>query len=149
MTAEKGRGMHLISSGAMSPSLPPSVPFDGLSTIVGLAIGTLQSPAYLWADMIGRLFSPYDLNPQNLNPLRDFLQKISTSLQYVRRSRSRLFVSATNARTGEIRVFDREEITSEVLLGIGMPAAGLPERCEIEGDPYWDGGYMGNPASTH
>ena len=104
-----------------------------------------KSPAYLWADMIGRLFSPYDLNPQNLNPLRDFLQK-NLDVAAIRSAEPfKLFVSATNARTGEIRVFYREEITSEVLLA----SACLPlafQAVEIEGDPYWDGGYMGNPA---
>jgi NTE family protein len=104
-----------------------------------------RSPGYLWADSMVRLFSPYQLNPQNLNPLRDFIQA-HLDVEAIRAADAfKLFVAATNARTGEIRVFDRAEITPDVFLA----SACLPlafQAVEIEGEPYWDGGYMGNPA---
>jgi len=56
-----------------------------------------------------------------------------------------LFISATNVQTGELRVFSRAEITPEVV----MASAALPllfRAVEIDGVPYWDGGYSGNPA---
>jgi NTE family protein len=104
-----------------------------------------KSPAAMWWDMLGRMFSPYDLNPFNLDPLRDVLAE---SLDFAALSaceRIKLFISATNVRTGKIRVFEKHEVTIEALLA----SACLPtvfQAVEIDGEPYWDGGYMGNPA---
>ncbi len=104
-----------------------------------------RSPAYLFADLFMRVFSPYEINPQNINPLRDFIHE-SLDAERIRAAEPfKLFVSATNARTGQIRVFDRQEITPDVFLA----SACLPfafHAVEIDGEPYWDGGYMGNPA---
>jgi NTE family protein len=103
-----------------------------------------RSPVFFFADLITRVFSPYELNPQNINPLRDFITK-HLDVPAIRAAETfKLFVSATNARTGQIRVFDREEISPDVLLA----SACLPtvfQAIEIDGEPYWDGGYLGNP----
>jgi NTE family protein len=104
-----------------------------------------SSPAYLFADMFMRLFSPYELNPQNVNPLRDFIHETLDAEAIRAADPFKLYVSATSARTGQIRVFDRHEITADVFLA----SACLPfafHAVEINGEPYWDGGYMGNPA---
>lgn len=103
------------------------------------------SPAYLFADTLMRLFSPYELNPQNLNPLRDFIHEALDADAIRAADPFKLYVSATSARTGQIRVFDRLEISADVFLA----SACLPfafHAVEIDGEPYWDGGYMGNPA---
>src|SRR5260221_4295437 len=104
-----------------------------------------SSPSYLLFDAIQRMFSPYQLNPLNWDPLRTVLEE-EIDIEAVRRnSHIKLFVSATNVRTGKIRVFEHSELTIDVLLA----SACLPlvfQAIEIEGDPYWDGGYMGNPA---
>ncbi len=58
-----------------------------------------------------------------------------------------LFITATNVRTGRGRVFRNAEITPDVLLA----SACLPtmfQAVEIDGEPYWDGGYSGNPTIT-
>jgi NTE family protein len=93
-----------------------------------------------------RVFSPYQLNPLNFNPLRDVLERV---VDFDRLSRSnkatRLYISATNVRTGKIRVFKNEEMSPHVILA----SACLPyifQAVEIDGEHYWDGGYMGNPA---
>jgi NTE family protein len=103
-----------------------------------------REPIYLWADSLARLFSPYQLNPSNLNPLRDYIHSV-LDIAAIRAADSfKLFVSATNARTGELRVFKRDEITADVFLA----SACLPlvfQAIDIDGEPYWDGGYMGNP----
>ena len=103
-----------------------------------------HAPAYFWADSLARLFSPYELNPANINPLRDFIYAV-LDIKAIRATRShKLFVAATNARTGELRVFRRDEITPDCFLA----SACLPllfQSVEIDGEPYWDGGYMGNP----
>ena len=104
------------------------------------------SPFYLAFDLASRVFSPYDLNPRGTNPLRDVLAD-SIDFSQVAKSPIRLFVTATNVRTGRGRVFRNTEITSDVLLA----SACLPtlfQAIEIEGEPYWDGGYSGNPTIT-
>ena len=104
-----------------------------------------KSPAAMWWDMVGRMFSPYDLNPFNLDPLRDVLAETLDFAALASCRQIKLFISATNVRTGKIRVFEKHEVTIEALLA----SACLPtvfQAVEIDGEPYWDGGYMGNPA---
>jgi NTE family protein len=104
------------------------------------------SPVFLAFDLAARLFSPYDLNPMGGNPLRDILAD-SVDFERVARSPIRLFVTATNVRTGRGRVFRNAELTPDVLLA----SACLPtlfQAVEIDGEPYWDGGYAGNPTIT-
>jgi NTE family protein len=104
-----------------------------------------HSPAYQAFDFMTRLLSPYQLNPTDANPLRDLLVELIDfeRLQHV--TTVKLYVCATNARTGKIRVFQPEEICADVLLASScLPA--LFRAVEIDGEAYWDGGYMGNPA---
>jgi NTE family protein len=104
------------------------------------------SPAYFVMDIMTRLLSPYDINPLGFNPLRRIL---TDSIDFDRLGRSpiKLFVTATNVRTGRGRIFRNGEITADVLLA----SACLPtlfRAVEIDGDAYWDGGYAGNPTIT-
>jgi NTE family protein len=104
------------------------------------------SPMFLFMDFAARVFSPYDLNPGGLNPLRDILAE-SIDFAALRNGPIQLFVTATNVHTGRGRVFRNAEITSDVLLA----SACLPtmfQAVEIDGEPYWDGGYSGNPTLT-
>ncbi len=104
------------------------------------------SPMFIGMDMMSRLFSPYDLNPVNFNPLRGILEK-QIDFERLKNSPVKLFITATNVRTGRGRVFRNAEISPEVLLA----SACLPtmfQAIEIDGDPYWDGGYAGNPTMT-
>jgi NTE family protein len=103
------------------------------------------SPAQAWIDVLSRFWSPYDFNPLNINPLKAVIERF-VDFDALRASGTlKLFVSATNVFTGRIRVFPCEKITAEVV----MASACLPmvfQSVEIDGIPYWDGGYMGNPA---
>ncbi|HTZ81421.1 MAG TPA: patatin-like phospholipase family protein [Stellaceae bacterium] len=104
------------------------------------------SPAFLALDLISRLFSPYQFNPLNQNPLRDVLEA-SVDFEALRRADCpiKLFLSATNVRSGKVKVFERQEICPDRTLA----SACLPflfQAVEIDGEHYWDGGYMGNPA---
>jgi NTE family protein len=104
------------------------------------------SPAFVILDLMARLFSPYDLNPGGSNPLCGILREC-VDFGQVGKAPIRLFVTATNVHTGKGRVFRNAEITPEVLLA----SACLPtlfQAIEIEGEPYWDGGYSGNPTIT-
>ena len=104
-----------------------------------------MSPAFMMMDIMTRVFSPYETNPFNYNPLRKALEQIVDFEKLRAESPVRLFLSATNVREGKVRVFKNEEITADAVLA----SACLPfmfQAVEIEGEPYWDGGYMGNPA---
>jgi len=103
------------------------------------------SPAFLAFDTLTRLFSPYQWNPFDANPLRDVLEANIDFAQLPHCTEIKLFVSATNVRSGNIRIFKTPEIGADTLLA----SACLPllfKAVEIEGEHYWDGGYMGNPA---
>jgi len=99
----------------------------------------------LWADWASRFASPYDFNPLNINPLKEVLEEL-VNFERVRKCQQiELFVGATNVETGRIRVFNNAELSAEVLLA----SACLPQLFQtvtIDGAPYWDGGYSGNPA---
>ena len=102
-----------------------------------------RSPSLPWFGDLSRLLSPYDLNPLNINPLKDLIERF-VDFERIRAGKRELFITATNVLTGEPRVFARHEITPEVV----MASACLPllfRAVEIEGVPYWDGGYSGNP----
>jgi len=104
------------------------------------------SPAFIAADLMARVFSPYDLNPQDANPLREILAQ-SVDFERVARAPIRLFVTATNVRTGRGRVFRNADLTPDVLLASGcLPT--LFQAIELDGEPYWDGGFAGNPTIT-
>jgi NTE family protein len=104
-----------------------------------------ESYLALWADIATRFASPYDFNPLNINPLKEVLEEL-VDFGRVRSCRSiQLFVGATNVETGRIRVFRNEELTADHV----MASACLPQlfqAVQIDGAPYWDGGYVGNPA---
>ena len=104
-----------------------------------------DSPGFQMMDMMTHYLSPYQFNPLDLNPLRDHLVKM-IDFEKVRACESlKLFVSATNVHTGKIQLFERSELTADHV----MASACLPfiyKAVEINGVPYWDGGYMGNPA---
>jgi NTE family protein len=102
------------------------------------------SPGSLWLDLLERVFSPYQLNPMNLNPLRDLLADHLDVAAIQACDPLKIFVCATNVETGHARVFMRHDVTIDALLA----SACLPfsfQAVEIDGVPYWDGGYMGNP----
>ena len=105
-----------------------------------------HSPAFLVFDVVTRLMSPYQFNPFNFNPLKSVLEQ-SIDLDAVRMSRCPLKVNvcATNVRTGKVKIFSNDELSIDAL----MASACLPflfQAVEIDGEAYWDGGYMGNPA---
>lgn len=105
-----------------------------------------HSPAFVGFDMMARIFSPYNLNPTGINPLKSILDE-SIDFERLAHSPIKLFITATNVRTGRGRIFRNGEITPDVLLA----SACLPtlfQAIEIDGDPYWDGGYVGNPTIT-
>jgi NTE family protein len=103
------------------------------------------SPVQAWLDVLSQFVSPYDFNPLNINPLKELIEKFVDFDAVHRCTDHQLFVSATNVSTGRLRVFAGAKVTADVV----MASACLPtlfRAVEIDGVPYWDGGYMGNPA---
>jgi len=91
------------------------------------------------------VISPYQSNPLNWNPLREVLEK-HVDFEELDRNQgtTKLFICATNVRTGKVKIFHTPEVTADAVLA----SACLPQvfqAVEIEGEHYWDGGYMGNP----
>jgi NTE family protein len=129
-----------ISDIAAKSPLQPT-PLDRM-----LGLGRMDySPAFMALDMMSRLLSPYQFNALALNPLRDALEEL-IDFDVVRSCKDmKLFVSATSVKRGRVKVFGLDEMSLDAV----MASACLPflqPAVEIDGEPYWDGGYMGNPA---
>lgn len=107
-------------------------------------LGFDSSPAYWWLDLVTHYASPYEFNPLDINPLRDILETAIDfgkvrACEYIK-----LFIAATNVHTGKIAIFRREELSADhVLASSCLPF--MFQAVEINGVPYWDGGYAGNP----
>ena len=124
---------------AVGQQMPSGLVTQGASDAI-----SLSPAAKLLANWAG-YFSPSQLNPMDLNPLRDLLVRQVDFAQLRRASPFKLFVGATQVNTGKLRVFRESELSVDVLLA----SACLPtihHAIEIEGEPYWDGGYSANPA---
>jgi NTE family protein len=115
--------------------------FDKINPTFGLE----HSPGYLFIDMVSRFMSPYELNPFDINPMRDLLNEI-VDFERVRRQQAvKLYLCATTVRTGKIAVFTNKEITADHIIASSC----MPFRMRapaIGGEHYWEGGFMGNPA---
>ncbi|HEU0223141.1 MAG TPA: patatin-like phospholipase family protein [Paracoccaceae bacterium] len=130
------RVSHAAATGPLQPSL-----WDRITHNHSLD----ASPAFMIFDLMSRVFSPYQLNPTNWNPLRRVLEECVDFERLRASNKVKLFLAATSVRTGKARIFTTHEITADAV----MASACLPfmfQAVEIEGEPYWDGGYMGNPA---
>lgn len=104
-----------------------------------------NSMSYFLFNLLTKTFSPYQLNPFNFNPLRDILQE-SVDFDLIKSSKLlKIYISATNVKTGKIKVFDNNDISIDAV----MASACLPlmfQSVNIDNEFYWDGGFMGNPA---
>jgi NTE family protein len=103
-----------------------------------------SNPFLAMFEMMSRVVSPYQFNPLNLNPLKELLEERIDFAEVQACQATELYISATNVQTGRVRVFTGEEVTADAV----MASACLPyifQAVEIDGVPYWDGGFMGNP----
>ncbi len=111
----------------------PTFPFDG-------------TPITAWFDAWARTWAPPEINPLNINPLKELIERF-VDFEALRASKRELFVAATNVSTGATRIFTRAELSAEAV----MASACLPllfSAVEIDGVSYWDGGYAANPPLT-
>jgi NTE family protein len=131
---------HGISRAAVTSPLQPTL----LERLFGNH-SMAQSAGFVFFELMTRLFSPYEFNPLNCNPLRQvLLDTIDFDALNPTTCPIKLYLAATNVRTGKIKVFDNSEIGVDAMLA----SACLPflfQAVEIGGEAYWDGGYTGNP----
>ncbi len=109
------------------------------------AFGIKEPLAYRAFEFMTHVYSPYEFNPLNLNPLRDVLAEIVDFEKLQRCNETTLRLCATSVRTGKPRIFRNHEITPDAVLA----SACLPmlfQAVEVDGEHYWDGGFIGNPA---
>jgi len=130
---------HGVAGLAAASLMQPS-PLDRM-----LGLGNMDfSPTWRVVDVLNKIFSPYELNPSNDNPLRELVERTVDFTRLREGSGPALFVCATNVLTGRLRVFNRSEISGAAV----MASACLPtlfQTVEVDGEHYWDGGYCGNP----
>jgi NTE family protein len=103
-----------------------------------------NSPGFMMFNAISQFLSPYNFNPLNYNPLRDILTSLIDFEELHLYNKKKLFICATNVKTNRAKIFTNKEITVDAVLA----SACLPllfQAVEIDGEYYWDGGYMGNP----
>ena len=100
---------------------------------------------FMVTDFMSRIFSPHQLNPFDINPLRDVLADTVDFEALNNSSDIKLFISTTHVHSGRVRVFNTKDVT----LDVAMASACLPliyKAVSIDDEDYWDGGYVGNPA---
>ncbi|MHA6261968.1 patatin-like phospholipase family protein [Arenibacterium sp. CAU 1754] len=108
------------------------------------------SPGFAWADAWARLISPYSYGPFYTNPLRRVVEEFDFD-KVCAHDGPELFICATRVRTGKIRVFSGEEISTDAILASAclptlFKAVEIDDPVTGRREPYWDGGYTGNPA---
>ena len=114
-----------------------------IEAMMGVKIENCLS--YFFLDLMTKIFSPYQLNPTNINPLRDVLEELVDFKKIISANKIKVFISASNVKTGKIKVFDNKDLSLDSV----MASACLPfmfQAVNVDGDYFWDGGYMGNPA---
>jgi len=131
-----------ISHAALASPLRPTL----LERLLGNH-SMAQSAGFVFFELMTRLFSPYEFNPLNRNPLQQvLLDSIDFDALSPKTCPIKLYLAATNVRTGKIKVFDNSQISVDTVLA----SACLPflfQAVEIDGEAYWDGGYASNPPS--
>lgn len=119
--------------------------WDGVGLLGTFMAGLPLPAAQAMASMFTQWFSPYQVNPLGLNPLRKLLEREIDFDLLANQSQIKVFVAATNVRTGRGEIFSGTRLSADAV----MASACLPtlfQAVQIEGEYYWDGGYSGNPA---
>ena len=95
-------------------------------------------------ELVVRTMSPYQFNPFNVNPLREALAAEVDFERLREQSTIKLLLAATRVRDGKLRILTNAELTIDaVLASTCLPL--LHHAIELDGEPYWDGGYAANP----
>ncbi len=140
----KAKLAHFWQETAKAGSVFSPVHGNPMEKFFGLGNGENEF-GYFMFDTMTRMFSPYQFNPMDLNPLRDIIERTIDFDKIKGCDKLKLFVSATNVNTGHVKVFR----TPELNIDVAMASACLPflfKAGEVNGEYFWDGGYTANPA---
>lgn len=121
---------------AYMPDGTAALASDGLKTGHFAGLDTLL--------LLSRFFSPAQLNPFDLNPLRTILLSQIDFERLRSVSRIKLFIAATEVASGRLRLFSNADLTIDALLASACVPT-LHHPIEIDGKAYWDGGLAANP----
>jgi len=113
---------------------------------IGRSSAFLPTSALLGAglELVVRTMSPYQFNPFNVNPLREALAEEVDFERLRQRPGIKLLLAATRVRDGKLRILTNTELTIDAVLASAcLPL--LHHTIELDGEPYWDGGYAANP----
>ena len=127
---------EMTSTGIFQPSV-----LDQMSGNFGLDL----SPGFMFVDALSHFFSPYELNPLRYNPFKDLLEEVVDFALLRRQKLIKLFLGATNVRSGKVKIFSSDELRADHVVASSCQPI-MMHAVEIDGEYYWDGGFMGNPA---
>jgi NTE family protein len=128
----------------VSLKAPFNFPHEDSSTSIDIGAGVDAPMALKMFSMLTRILSPYQLNPFDINPLRDILTEQIDFDRLLALGKIKLFVAATHVSTGTLKIFRNKQLTLDVLLASAcLPA--IHRAVEIDGEAYWDGGFTANP----
>lgn len=135
----------LNSFGTTTPGTYSATMADtGLQSDADIATLSALPPVLTSALSLLRYFSPQQINPFDLNPLREILNSQIDFERIRRESKISLFIAATHVNTGRLKLFQNAQLNADVL----MASSCLPvinRAVEIDGEAYWDGGFSANP----
>lgn len=103
------------------------------------------NPFYKFFRQLSSVLTPEQINPMKYNPISDLMNNLVDFDVIRKNDKIKLFLSAVNVKTSKIKVFDNSQICTEAVLASACLPYVFP-TIEIEGEHYWDGGYIGNPA---
>ena len=127
---------EMTSTGIFQPSV-----LDQMSGNFGLDL----SPGFMFVDALSHFFSPYELNPLRYNPFKDLLEEVVDFALLRRQKLIKLFLGATNVHSGKVKIFSSDELRADHVVASSCQPI-MMHAVEIDGEYYWDGGFMGNPA---
>jgi NTE family protein len=128
-----------IWTGVVDASVPDAVKFNPLLAVPWATLANSNALAQM-----ATLFSPYDLNPLGIDPLRKLLTAELDITSLRNEPGPELLIAATDVATGRARLFRRAEISIDAVLASAcLPT--LHHAVEIDGRAYWDGGFSANP----
>lgn len=103
-----------------------------------------NSPGFMIFDLLSRMFSPYELNPTGHDPLKETIEKCFDFDKLRQYKDCKVFLCATHVFTGRLKIFSLSEIKTECLLATAcLPT--IHNAVKVDGEYYWDGGFIGNP----
>jgi NTE family protein len=116
-----------------------------MSRPLAMSTDSTVSPGMQMVLQLTQWFSPYQLNPLDYNPLRSIIESLFDFERIRQASPVRLFVAATHANSGRLKLFRNADMSVDALLASAcLPS--LQQAVMIDGEPYWDGGFAANPA---